>query len=227
MLELLMSGYVKPKPGGDLIGYWQDPNNAARYTGFYGEVPSANFINATTLTNRVQFSGGTVITGADDFPWLKFLIDGKILYVSKKPFRNAVSRSMLDSSKVVDGQKTVTINDQVYKVRLLTIQGKSPDIYDGGTDPVMSHGSEWNRLMYNIWGDAVPASQEGDKWANYTTVDLGHNLYGTVSGQTCTIGSTVYYSLKSAAVAGFTKVGGNNYTTTGNQGWRPCLELVP
>lgn len=227
MLELLMVGRRPTAPGDALIGYYETPNDPTRYTGFYGEVQSQDFIKASTLSSAVGMANyGTAISGADTFPWLKFLIDGKVLYVAKKPIRTGVSRSNIDSAKVVDGQKTVTIAGKVYRVRNLTVQKVSPAAYDGGVDPVMSRGSEWNRLMYNIWDDGtLPASQEGDKWAHYSVADLGHNSYGTMSGQICTIGSTQYYSVKSAGQA-FTKVGGNDYTTTGNQAWRPCLELV-
>lgn len=226
MLEFMTVGRGRAVPGGELIGYYETPGNPARNTGFYGEVPSQDFIKASALSNTVRMANyGTAIPDADNTPWLKFLIDGKILFVSKKPIRTGVSRSNMDVARVVDGQRTITIAGKDYRVRNLTVQGVSPAAYDGGLDPSMSRGSEWNRLMYNIWDDGTrPASQEGDKWAHYTVTDLGQNLYGTLSGQICTIGSTQYYSVKITGNTGFIKVGGYTYNDT--SGWRPCLELV-
>ena len=233
MLELMFNNIpiknslTGPGPT-DLIGSYQDSNDPARYTGYYGETLGSQLILPSVLSAACGMGpNGVFIPDVDTVPWMKFIIDGRILFVSKKPIRKDVSRSMLDSANVVNGSKQITIDGLIYKVSLLTILKVSPSASTNADDAPITHGSEWNRLMYNVCINVNPASQEGDKWANYTFGDLGHNLYGTLSGQLITAGSTTYYALHlNGSSSTYQRVGGDFYTGTTNFGWRPVLELI-
>lgn len=226
MFELLSGGRkAKPLDPTDLIGFYQDPNDASRYSGYYGEVASADFITASELVTKVGLAMNSVVTGADTAGWLKFLLDGKTLYVAKKPLRNT-TWSFLSNNGLYNGTKKVTIGNKQYIVRILSLLKVSGGAHPGSgvDDPLASQGSEWNRLMYNIWGEYTPASQQGGKWANFVSADLGVSTI-TLGKETVISAGTTYYAIKNVGSAAFQRIGANGSTSAG--GWRPVLELIP
>src|SRR5690554_5978523 len=56
--------------------------------GFYGEVPVSELITGDLLASTIGLTEGTVLHSNE--PWLKFALDGKTLYVAKKPFRHSI-----------------------------------------------------------------------------------------------------------------------------------------
>lgn len=132
------------------------PNKLAafneKYAGFFGETLSSELITGTALAAMVDLTVGTNHSEIDTIPWLKFALDNKILFVSKKCFKYNLSWSSLSAIEVVSGNKIITIGSYQYRIRLLKTIGPNADNVTWTTqnDSEFTHGSEWNRLMYNI-----------------------------------------------------------------------------
>lgn len=179
---------------------------------FVGEVPTTDLINGTALASLVGLTAGTAQNTEE--PWLKYDVDGKVLYIAKKPYRRAISKPSLVSADIVTGSRTVVINDKTYKVRLLTGSGDA---------------SEWNTLLYPIC-TARPINVS--IWANYTNADLG--IYNSISngvGQASHVqegsgGSNLTRGADGGATDIKRQFTANN-TAQAWFGWRPVLELVP
>ena len=206
---------------------------------FIREVPASEFITGDALAYHIGLTAG--IAQHTDSPWLHFVLDGKTLYVAKKPYRHSVSWNHINAAGAVRGSRTVTINGSVYKVRLLKSVATG-DIYAGGAgfDPVGTYGSEWNRLMYPIHsgkhtdaGNPSPVSKEGIRFgtlAQYTDTDLlVHHTVGNGSYSWCQ--ETPSSSTGSRICRGHFGVSYLTWSPTSNvnsaYGWRPVLELIP
>src|SRR5690606_28710751 len=86
-------------------------------TGFYGEVPANDFITGDALASMLGLTSGA--SQNSDEPWLKFSIDGKTIFKSKKPFRNSISWNHIHAVNAVYGDRIITIEGNDYKVRLM------------------------------------------------------------------------------------------------------------
>lgn len=197
--------------------------------GFFGEVPVSQLITGDLLASTVGVTEGTSQFSSE--PWLKFVLDGKILYVSKKPIRYSISWDHLNSKEVVFGNKTININGETFKVRLL--QGINPSesvTNTNGYDLPITHRSEWNRLFYPICEDNATypkTSQIGPNWVTYTQDELnitsGDGRYNWCQ-ETPSNSSGVRANRGGNAVS-FLRWGASSDANT-NYGWRACLELV-
>lgn len=197
--------------------------------GYFGTVPASELWTGSQLASAVVISQGTV--QFDDTPWLKFSLDGKILFRPKKAFRNSISWDAINNVGCVFGTKTVTKNGHTYKVRLMKTGLVDPV---SGYAGVSLHGSEWNRLMLPIhiqakdksW--AYPANVETDipYWGiDFTDEDLA---VIAVNGR--------YVWCQESRSSTLRVVRGNSgisSSTAGNpssaeifRGWAPVLELV-
>ena len=233
MIEQLLSNLKYDPPG--------PPGEGPQGVEFIGEQPVTGFINGTALASRIGLTVG--IAQHDNEPWLHFVLDGKTLYVAKKPYRHSVTWSSINNAGAVFGTKTVTINKKTYKVRLLkTIASGDIVIYRGSRlvyDPVEAYDSEWNRLMYPIHsgkhidtGNPPSVSGEGIQFgtlAQYTDTDLllhrdaGDGSYSwcqeTRSGGPTNRVARGYEGVSYLSWHAVSPV----YSFTG---WRPVLELV-
>ncbi len=225
--------------------------------GFYGEVPSSELIQPTDLSQRLGISEGNIINEDETLTWLKFSFQGKTIYIVKRPIRSHISWQAIYQAGAVYGDDTngispsgtarlqdavVTIGSNIYRVRLLS--GVNQDPYDTGADGLwngynveLTHGSEWNRLMYPIHSGVHndtnnptphtdPSAAAYGSWASYSDVDLGtlsgsnngsfgwcKEARGTTRAQRGGYGITYLYSMSATS-------------NLGNRGWRPVLELV-
>lgn len=228
MLELLM-GFGKPS--GD------DPSELIAGTleqGYYGEVPTTEFITGNQLASEIGLTTGTSINS--EAGWLKFSLDNKTLYVAKKPFRYKLNWDQLNARGAVFGTVQVEINGKLYKVRLLKGRGDGLEtVIAGGLDTQPTWGSEWNRLMYHVSG--LPFANASNKltsegitegdWAQFSEAELLTNYtYGNGSRSWCQESSGPDYRVGRGAsgVSGILHVAKNSQIL--NTGWRPCLELV-
>lgn len=152
---------------------------------FIGEARVHHLINGLTLANRLGLKEGIPINSL--VPWLCFRIDGKILYVAKRPYRHSISWEAIAAVNAVFGDRILVISGNKYRVRLLsgaTIDPyleEHPDRGGFGFDVPGSVGSEWNRTLYRVSGRpfADPSNslysenlKEGD-WTQYTEEELG------------------------------------------------------
>lgn len=204
---------------------------------FLGEVPTSEFASGATVAYRAGITGGTAMNFSE--PWLKFLTgEGKTLYIAKKPFRYSISWEQIHARGAVLGTRTVTINEQIYKVRLMTGAGSNPTSGNNVYDPATSVGSEWNRLFYPLIPNpklrppASGLSREGilfGSWASYTEIELGIGDSGILGRNSwCREEGRYGMRLFRGGANGILFFHSSNSLsdTTNAFGWRPVLELV-
>ncbi len=203
--------------------------------GWYGEVASADLIDGTALAALVGLSAGTAQESTSG--WLKFALNGKVLFVAKRPLRHTVSWNQLDQAGVVYG-KEVTIGTDRFLVRLIRGANSDPTVGQTGYDMPLTHGSEWNRLMYHVHdgvhgNNSNTMASEGitvGDFAQYADADLfvrtGNGRLTICQERISTIDSVdrLYRGHN-----GISSSGAVNATQTPSiaYGWRPVLELIP
>lgn len=201
---------------------------------FLGEVPVTALISGNALASAIGLTVGTAQFSNE--PWLHFELDGQTLYVAKKPYRRSINWNALHAANVIYGGKTVVINGETYKVRLL--KGSATDPHGGGVgwDTPGSYGSEWNRLFYPLIPNPTnsPSKPSGEgivygSWANYTEPDLVMvSTAGNGSFQWCQ--EVAATNAARRVLRGGGGVSGSGLVTASDvnaiYGWRPVLELV-
>ena len=207
--------------------------------GFYGEVSTSDFITGDELAKRIGLSAG--VSQFSNEPWLKFSYLGKTEFIAKKTFRHSISWDSINDVNAVYGNRTIEINGNIYKVRL--VKGKNEGLQKEQKKTYKElYYSEWNKLMLPIHKNA-PSSFDfklaviipTENWnVGYTDVDLltttenkvGYNTWCQgVGDQTYEIilrggGSSVVSSDVSFTNCYPSGVAWDNF------GWRPVLELV-
>lgn len=202
--------------------------------GFYGEVPTSEFITGDELARMIGLTAGT--SQFSNEPWLKFSYLGNTEFIAKKPFRHSISWNSINAVNAVFGNRTIKVGDNTYKIRLLKgkTEGKQSDssFYEG----VINHNSEWNRLMLPIhenapsnWKYKDNVNSPTENWnVGYTDTDL-FTKYNAGSGthswcQECGI-TKGYYLLR-----GHMGISNSSHSLASSSdsysGWRPVLELV-
>lgn len=199
--------------------------------GYFGVVPATELFTGDALATELGITQGT--SQFSNGGWLKFAIDGKIIYKSKKPFRHSISWDHIDSKGCVDGTKTVTKDGTTYEVTLM--KGGDGNASDAVKGP---EASEWNKLMLPIhvraedqswkYGDNVDTPTE-DWGVGFTDADLQtHYDHGDGSRHWC---QEVYHSNASNRVCrGRRGVSDSNYGTSSgtyaHSGWSPVLRVI-
>ncbi|MFA5623129.1 MAG: hypothetical protein WC981_02775 [Candidatus Dojkabacteria bacterium] len=240
-MTIILPAYTGPGPQ-TLIGQYTDPNNPSRQHGYFGEVSSSELISGDTLASAIGLTAG--ITQNTTTSWLKFYIDGRIVYVPKKPIRHSLSWQDVYQAGAVYGDNTtglhpagtarvqdasVAIGDDTFTVSLIRGANSDPVTNETGYDVPASHGSEWNRLFYNITTTtySTKPSQEGDQWVNYTDLDLGME---TGNGRYSWCIEQHAYEATYRVFRGYIGISGLFGSTvtfaSAGYGWRPKLELV-
>ncbi len=176
----------------------------------------------------------------NDSGWLKFVHQGKIKYVAKKPFMHTVSWNDIAKAEAVYGNRTVRIGSRLFRVSLLSGAEADPSSWTASSTATDNKGagSEWNELIYRVHTD-VPTDgattghggkQVGANWWNFSNVDMvmtdgsGNGSY-TWCKETLSF-NTAYRVIRGDASLSY--IIGNNaslYTLHG-YGWRPCLTLI-
>ncbi len=217
-------------PGPECMSYTEADDK-----GFFGEVPNTQLITTSNLTSQLGVTQG--IAQNLNVPWLKFWLDGRILYVAKKTIRHSISYNHLRDKGIIDGSKIITINGLQYRVGLLS---GIDDGYDGnvsaGFNQPYSMRSEWTRLMYNVSAEISDAryhkqGQIGDNWVEYPQDDSPNGLNITAgngrfnwSRDLNPTNSTQVVLRGSASVVNMFMHASSSANT--NYGWRPVLELI-
>lgn len=222
----MLSGANAPGPQ-KLVGGDMD-------AGFFGEVSTDELVDGLEIAEMVELSAG--IPQFTNEPWLKFASEGKIIFKSKKTYRNGANWHDLDKLGLVFGEKEVVIDNNKYKVRLL----KGSTLEEADTsNSYDSFNSEWNKLMLPIheksvngnWKMNNKENSKVESWGiNYTDRDL-HTFHKNNAGtahwvQTARKGTEEKYHMYrgwydvSYAYFDYAKSNYNNY------GWSPVLEFV-
>lgn len=199
--------------------------------GYFGIVSSFDLFTGQELADAVGLTEGS--SQFDHAGFLKFAIDGKIIYKSKKPFRHSISWDHIDSKGCVSGTKEITKNGITYKVRLMKTGTEDPMSSSSGS---ALFGSEWNRLMYPIhehaetdsgWFTDENVDKPTSNWGvNFTDEDLG---VVTIDGRYhwC---QEVGEGMSERLVRGNAGVSVSNYYSSSSAvkviGWSPVLEVI-
>lgn len=201
--------------------------------GFFGEVPASDFITGDELARRIGLTAGN--SQNSDEPWLKFSYLGKVEFVAKKTFRYGISWNDINAVNAVYGNRTITIGDLTFKVRLFKgkTEGKQDDksSYKGS----INYNSEWNRLMLPIhenapsnWKYPENVKLPTENWnVRYTSEDLSESIRDKGYNAWCQEFGT---SDDNNLCRGFKGISGSDINTSHRNehflGWRPVLELV-
>lgn len=194
--------------------------------GFFGEVPVTELFSGDELAAAIGLTAGTSQHSTE--PWLKFVIDGEIIYVAKKPYRHSISWDHINAvNAVYNDTNAHVVEKDGYQFRVTLLTGASSDPYigstSGGNDPAYSQGSEWNRLLYRVHED----DPSGDPWVSYSNSDI---VVGVGNGraswtqETSNTNSTLRVYRGPTSLVGFAATTSDNSNSA--RGWRPALRLV-
>ena len=175
----------------------------------------------------------------NDSGWLKFVHNGKIKYIAKKPFMHTVSWDDIAKAEAVYGNRTVRIGSRLFRVSLLSGAEADPSswIASSTASDNKGAGGEWNELVYRV-NVGVPtdgaATNQGGKqvglnWWNFTDADMvmtsgnGNGSY-TWCKETLAFNTATRVGRGGGSLSSF-----GSYASSGNAayfGWRPCLTLI-
>ena len=220
------SGPDIPGPGGKVF------LGGDMTAGYLGQVPTSELWTGDDLATACGITQGT--SQFSTTGWLKFAIDGKIIYKSQKTFRHSISWDHIHSKGCVHGTKTLTKNGITYKVRLMG--GAENDPSHGSDADRDAIGSEWNRLMLpihekapNSWAYPAFGGTSADWGINFTDADLQtHYNYGNGSYHWCreVYGSKTSNRVNRGSVGVSYSRDIGSYNTFSNLGWSPVLEII-
>lgn len=202
--------------------------------GFYGEVPTSEFITGDELARIIGLKAG--VSQNSNEPWLKFSYMGKVEFVAKKPFRHSISWNNINAVNAVFGNRIIEISGSKYKIRLMKgkTEGKQNDSSSYGG--AINRESEWNKLMLPLhqkapsnWSYKDNVNSPTENWnVGYTDNDLlttrsaGDGSYSWCQeyGE-----STIYRMIRGSYGVSYANSNVPEYDAK-SQGWRPVLELV-
>ena len=201
--------------------------------GFFGEVPTSQFITGDELARRIGLTTG--ISQYSTEPWLKFSYLGKIEFIAKKPFRYDITWDNINAVNAVFGNRTININGKNYKVRLIKgkTEGKQNDYSSEQGD--ICKNSEWNRLMLPIherapsdWWFKENVNSPTENWnVKYRDNDLvTHWGYGEGATTLCQDRGLSATDCFSRGGAGISQAHARWPNDKSYHGWRPVLELI-
>ena len=202
--------------------------------GFFGEVSTSDLISGDELASLIGLTAGT--SQYSNEPWLKFALDGEIIFVAKKPLRHSISWDSINSAGAVFGDKTVKIKGLDYSVSLLRGLNDSYPVSSSSnpSSGIGNHGSEWNRLMLPIhvnapssWSYPDNVDSPTEDWGiDYTDKDLlTHHNHGDGNYSWCQDTSGTYRLSRGHYGVSYSY----RYTSSSSHsyyGWRPVLELI-
>lgn len=218
--------------------------------GWFGEVPSSDFIRGDELANLVGITAGVHNYTYDNEPWLKFAYEGNILLVSKKPIRWELTWNQIYAANCVYGDRIVNIKGKKYKIMLL--RGISEEAQENPRElssAVTNQNwagwynkkSMWNKLMLpimknaetNNWYSEEAVEIPVDNWGvGYETKDIAQRL--TEEGYTFYVYSWCQEVMANGARRCL-RGEDNSYCrtwyadfapATARYGWRPALKLI-
>ena len=238
MFETLLSSgggryYPESGPGPKLLT--MGDSNA----GFFGEVTSEELFSSSELAEKV---GLVLQSGIVAKPtWLKFVYQGRYLFIAKTPIANQIAWDTLYSRGLVFGEDNVgknpfgSFNGQVnqitlvqkgniqFKVRLLQEQDPLPNVTTSSVrDLNVDRDAEWNQLIYRVSDSTEFASVNPPlkKWVQYTYQQLDLGQFTATAAITDL--SAVNVAMRGSATVAYIAA----RARTLGVGWRPVLEVL-
>lgn len=171
-----------PKPdNSEFIHYYDDPD-PNKFVGFYGYRTEASFISFNDLSNALKVPGYATPAGNQ---WLKYYIDGKIIFIPMRPIRTNLLYENFTSCDLISGKKKINIatgpDAGSYKVRLVNSLPPGVKLYvnppgdDPFHEPLFTSGSEYNRTLLNMVDDATMRGDRGagdPPWSDKKSIDF-------------------------------------------------------
>jgi hypothetical protein len=192
--------------------------------------PSAGDIPSYTVRAAIEIRD-TDVDDAYKIQWREVNIGTKKLLVADRNLLVNISWDDLNAQSLVSG-KTITIDGQQYKLRLLTAGSNyrsGTDAYSGGSPTT----NEWDQIIVNeanYAGFPIPAASDLDTTQDATDFNSAHNQYWNWFyiyswGKETYTGNSAY-----RAIRGYYSARSWNYFSSGsrytNLGWRPVLEFL-
>lgn len=236
MLELmLITGKVASDIPSDtgpgpttLVGEYKRPDGG--HTGYFGTLAGGSFVLTNSLKTALGITTGTVITGAPT--WLKFLIDGKIIFFPTASLMHTVSWQLLYQKGAVygidgpgaypspDGSPIPQTAILAYGGRTYRIRMMSVALTDPNSPGTINKTTEWGRLILPInQGTLASATEGGVKWAE---LNLSIDKTGILVKESYTSTGFITAPFTNATTT-------STLNKTGSQSniqWRPVLELI-
>lgn len=191
--------------------------------GYFGIVDSSEFPDTAELSTLTGVTAGIVLNTSVN--WLKFSIDGAILYVAQKPLRHTIGWSSIAAANCVYGNSNITINNISYKIRLLKGDTVNPATRIGNGTWI----AEFTKALDNTieWGRTIRKCSDGG-FASMSTIDLGVTS-GAGGSSWCQETANSFGSGYAVIRGGSTngpRFYGNRNDSSISRGWRPVLELI-
>lgn len=212
-------GYTGPGPQ-ELLTYELD-------RGYFGEVTTEELISITELEEQLELAGiGTVFNPSST--WLKMYYQDRILFISKLPLKYGISFDNLNRTGAIYGEGSVAAHGDWFDAKVLggILEGADVPVVKGN-DTEVTHGSEWNDLLYPLISTNVnTGSQDIENLANFTEVQLGLT---SGNGRNNITSSYWPLNVNEIVTRGFGNVGNVDSkissTNDASMGWRVVLEL--
>ena len=175
----------------------------------------------------------------NDSGWLKFVHNGEVKYIAKKPFLHTVSWNDIAKADCVYGNRTIRIGSKLYRVSLLSGAEADPTTWVSTSTATDNKGagSEWNTLVYRVHTD-VPTDgattfhggkQVGSNWMNFTNAQMVMTS-ADGNGSLTWCKETQASSITTRVLRGYGSLSGfgasDSSTATSFYGFRPCLTLI-
>lgn len=192
-----------------------------------GDIPDFN-----SLTDMTKWTlGDTPSDTAKKLKWIKIKDGDKTLLVCDRVILANVSWDDLNGQGYITG-KTITIDGQQYKARLLSGGNNyrsGSDAYSGGQPT----SNEWDRFVTreeSISGLPVPTSSDLDSTRDMTDKNSTHNQFWNWLGMYSWCQETYTGNTSSRAIRGYSSarfwIYGSSSDRLGSFGWRPALEIL-
>lgn len=208
--------------------------------GFFGEVDSSELIAPGDLVTTFLSSYSTFDVAPVTTKWLKFIVNGKVLFT---PFVQActnVSWNNLYDAGLVYGtgdnglyptatptpqDKTITVGEDVFKIRLGTTANEDPTVDASGQYVSTTTQSELIMLFAALCRD-VPSGKPTHipSWNLYSS-DTFEGIGGYIWGMN-TIGADTTQTPRLMSVNLIQVSSSTKTTVARTHQWRPVLELV-
>lgn len=229
MFEALVAGSGRAGGGGNPLG--PGPVTTDKYFKRTDGKESAYYgLLASGLAPAAKDLGPLMGVSVSEPEWMKFLLDGKIILISRNTIASGIARSTMharglvygtpgagaypDSSK--DQNTQITVKGYTYIVRLPRISTK--DTYASGD----INESEWARLLWTV--DRNTKASDTEAGAKWDSLNLGIPSQHSMTSQ------VIASNTSNAACIGYESIYSPSSLprTSANSAvaWRPVLELV-
>lgn len=211
-------------------------------SGYFGRLSSTEIITGDSLADALGITSG--IAQNSDTDWMKFYLDGKVLFIPVLPIRYGVSWYSLYLLGAVYGdglnimphigtsvEQDAVVKAKGYNFRVRLMKGSLLDPYQGrlgttNTEDVYTVGSEWDKLMHSVTSASTP-NLGHEKWDSLSLADLG---LSTGSGRYTLCQETISANSARRLARGYYGIFNSHYTVfneaSNNLGYRPVLELL-